>query len=277
MRRPSLWCLIAITVGAATPSEAADFVVVSARGVTEPAGLTAGRELEAGVVLRLEPWGRAAIRESGGCGLTHIVVGAAEHALTPTRDCSAVAQPAEVAGLVQQGAVFVTWLDETETEGAGELVQMLANEPCVFLARVSEEGGNARECPSGYALRGLRCSGEYCDDKDLLCCPYLGGAPDATAKQLGSQVISEEFPNIFKTKRFLNGLACNGDFCDNILPYQFKSSRLENSKQCEWSPWSSERPGQWIDCGDGQFASGIRCRIDYCGEVGLYCCGAAAE
>jgi hypothetical protein len=261
----------------APPIAASDFVVVGTTGVLEPENLAPGRELAKGTLLRFEPWGRAVLRETNGCGLTHVIAGASEHRLALVEDCSAVAQPVQVVALVQQGTAFAAPLAEDGAAQAGELVQMLVQEPCVFLTRLSEEGGNARHCPSGYALRGLRCSGEHCDNKDLLCCPYLEGAPDPSAKEVSTRVISEEFPNVFQTKKFLNGLACNGAFCDNIMPYAFKSPRLVNAGGCDWTPWSSERPGQWLDCAPGELIAGTRCRGGYCGEVGVYCCEARVE
>ena len=275
MKRLDKAILLLLAVGLATPLAAADFVVVAATGVLEPEGLEAGQELARGTVLRLEPWGRAMVRETGGCGLTQIVAGAPEHPLAPVEDCSSVATAMEVVALIQQGMAFAAPLEKTDQ--AASVVQMLAREPCVFLTRVSEEGGNARRCPSGYALRGLRCTGDHCDNKDLMCCPYLGGEADPSAKEMGSRLISEEFPNVLQSKQFLNGLACNGPYCDNILPYQFKSARLVNAKQCEWSPYSTELPDQWLDCGDGKLVSGIRCQSDYCGSVGVYCCAAQVK
>ncbi len=143
----------------------------------------------------------------------------------------------------------------------------LANEPCAFLPQV----------PSGFALRGLRCSGSHCDNKDVLCCPYLGEAPDPSAKEMNSRWISEEFPHTMQSKKFLDGLSCRGPFCDDILASPFKSSRLVNTRECEWGPWNSEQPGQWLDCALGRFVSGIRCREHFCGEISLYCCGAQVE
>jgi hypothetical protein len=271
MRKLDTTILVLLAVWVAQPLAASEFVVVATKGVLEPAGIEAGQELEKDTVLRLERWGRVLIRETAGCGLTHVIAGAPDHSLTPVNDCSAVAEPLEIVALIQQGAAFAAPLGKTEQTES--LVQMLAQEPCVFLTRVSEEGGNARHCPSGYALRGLRCNGDHCDNKDLLCCPYLEGESDPSAKEMASRLISEEFPNVLQSKRFLNGLACNGPYCDNILPYQFKSSRLANTRECEWSPWSTERPDEWLDCGAGRLISGIRCRADYCGNVGVYCCG----
>lgn len=267
--------LLLVGIGSTSALLASDFVVVAATGVLEPEGLEVEQALPAGTVLSLEPWGRVAVRETAGCGHMHVIAGASEHALQPADDCSTVAGAMEVVGLIQQGASFAAPL--AKGADADQLAAMLAAEPCVFLPRVSDEGANTRRCPSGYALRGLRCSGEHCDGKDLLCCPYLGGDADPDAKEIGSRLISEEFPNVVKSKQFLDGLACDGPFCDNIMPYQFKSPRLTQAKSCEWSAWSVDLPGQWLDCGDGKLMSGVRCRSDYCGNVAVYCCDAQAR
>ena len=277
MKRIDTAVLAFLAVLVAPPIAASDFVVVGATGVLEPAGLAPGSELEKETLLKLEPWGRAVLRETTGCGLTHVIAGASEHTLALAEDCTAVAQPAQVVAMVQQGLAFAAPLREEGSAEIGELVQMLVQEPCVFMKRVSEEMPNRRRCPSGYALRGLRCSGDFCDNKDLLCCPYLEGAPDPAAKEVTARVISEEFPNVYQSKRFLNGLACNGQYCDNIMPYAFKSPRLVNTRKCDWTPWSSELPGQWLDCPAGQLISGIRCQSGYCGEVSVFCCEARVE
>ena len=275
MRRLGKATLVLLALGAALPLSASDFLVLSVVGAVEPEGLEAGLELAKDTRVSLEPWGRVVVRETSGCGLTHVIAGAREHPLRLIEDCSSAANPAEVVAMIQQGAAFAAPLPAGgQTD---QLAQMLAQEPCVFMARVSEEGGNARHCPSGYALRALRCSGDWCDNKDLLCCPYLGGEPDPAAKEISSRVISEEFPSVLQSKHFLNGLACNGPYCDNILPYQFRSARLKNDKRCEWSPWSTEQPDAWLDCGAGRLMSGIRCQSDYCGSVGVHCCGAEVE
>ena len=275
MRRLGKATLVLLAACVALPLSASDFVVVAAVGAVDPEGLAAGQELANETRLSLEPWGRVVVREASGCGLTHVIAGAREHPLRLMQDCESVADPLEVVAMIQQGGAFAAPLppgDQTD-----QLAQMLAREPCVFMARVSEEGGNARHCPSGYALRALRCSGEHCDNKDLLCCPYLGGEPDPDTKEIASRLISEEFPSVLQSKHFLNGLACNGPYCDNIMPYQFRSARLKNTKSCEWSPWSTEQPDAWIDCGDGRLISGVRCQSDYCGNVGVFCCGAEVK
>ncbi len=256
------------------PITASEFVVVAATGVLEPEGLERGQELAANTRLELEPWGRALIRETTKCGLTHVVAGLGEYVLALAEDCAAAGEPMEVAGKVQRGEAFAGLLQQTGEGAADDLVSALVNEPCVFLRRVSEEMPNIRRCPSGHALRGVRCSGNFCDDKDLLCCPYLDGAPDPTAKEINSRWISEEFPNTMKSKLFLNGLACRGPFCDDLLPHQFKSSRLVNAKGCDWSAYYSEQSSAWLDCGLGKLIAGMRCQGEYCADVAIYCCQA---
>jgi hypothetical protein len=277
MKTLDMATLLLLAVCVAQPVVASQFVVVAATGVVEPEGLEGGQQLSENTRLELEPWGRALIRETTKCGLTHVVAGVGEYVLALSEDCSEVADPMEVAGRVQQGEVFAARLEQTGSGPADDLVSALANEPCVFPQRLSEEIPNRRLCPSGYALRGLRCTGEYCDNKDMLCCPYLEGAADPGAKETQSRQISEEWPNVMQSKTFLNGLTCWGSYCDNVLPHTFKSPRLVATKKCEWTAWDSERPGTWLDCQLGRFVAGIRCRGDFCADVGVRCCEARVE
>jgi hypothetical protein len=273
MAKSILFLLAALT----SPLAAAEFVVISAVGVVGPEGLEAGQELASGTQLTLERWGRALVRETSNCQMTHVIAGIGDYTLTLSEDCSAGDDAMTVAGRIQQGETFVAKLKQTDAGQADDLIQALSNEPCVFMDQVSEEGTGERECPSGYALRGLRCSGSYCDNKDMLCCPYLGGAADPTSKEMISRPISEEFPNSLQSKRFFNGLICTGPYCDNIQPLQFKSGRLVNTRDCRWTVWQTEREGQWLDCQLGRFAAGIRCQDEYCGDIALQCCTARVD
>ncbi len=277
MKRLDVATLVLLVICVAQPLAASEFVVVAATGVLEPEGLQARQELAADTRLGLEPWGRVLIRETTKCGLTHVVVGLGEYLLALAEDCSPTAEPMDVAQRLQLGEAFAERLEETGSGPADELISALVNEPCVFMRPVSEEGESVRRCPSGYALRGLRCSGKFCDDKGLLCCPYLAGAPDPTTKDMNSRWVSEELPNTMTSKKFLNGLTCRGPYCDDVFPHQFKSSHLVNTRECGWTPWFYEQSAPWLDCGLGNFMAGIRCQLDYCGDVGVYCCQARVE
>jgi len=278
MKTRNIATLVLLAAWLAQPIAAAEFVVVAVTGVLEPEGLQEGQELNENTTFSLEPWGRALIRETTECGMTHVVVGLSDYVLTLADDCSATDEPMNVAARVQRGESFAERLKETGSGPSDELVSALRNEPCVFMQQLSEEGENRRLCPSGHALRGVRCDGEYCDNKDLLCCPYLEGAADPSSKQINSKWISEEYPNnTVQSRKFLYGLTCKGYFCDEVLPHQFRSTRLVNSRECGWTGWASERPGGWLDCALGAFAAGMRCRGDYCADVGLYCCKAQVE
>lgn len=277
MRNLGVKSLVLLAVLTARPIMATDFVVVATTGAIAPSELQPGQQLSAKTRLELEPWGRVLIRETGKCGLTHFVVGVSEYVLTVSEDCAVTAEPKDVSDRLQRGEKFVERLKQTGAGPVDELVSALTNEPCVFLERFSEEGSNVRRCPSGYALRGMRCSGNYCDDKDLICCPYLGGEPDPTIKKMNSRWVSEEIPNSMTSKRFLNGMTCRGPYCDDVFPNQFKSSRLINTKECGWTPWFAEQSAPWLDCGLGAFMAGIRCMGDYCADVAIYCCKAQVE
>jgi len=261
----------------AVPSNAADFEVVSAIGVREPEGLMAGQELSQDTQIVLEFWGRALIREKAKCGLTHVVAGVRNYKLKLTKNCKSFADPVEVVQRLQRGETFAKLVKETGSGTADEIVQAITNEPCVFLPRLSEEGTGRRECPSGYALRGLRCSGLYCDDKDVLCCPYLQGMPDPTAADGKAEWISEEAPSLFQSELFFNAISCRGPYCDDVYPQPFTSSHLTNAGNCEWTAWSFEQPGHWLDCQLGRFIAGIRCQEDYCSDIKLYCCHAQVQ
>ncbi|MEM7354094.1 MAG: hypothetical protein AAF657_25045 [Acidobacteriota bacterium] len=278
MMRLATTVLLLAALGLTPAPATADLEVIAATGVVAPEGLQSGQTLSAGTRLELESWGRALVRETTGCGLTHIVVGLEEYSLAPTDNCAPSDEaPPEVAARIQRGEQFAVRVKETESSPFAQLVLALGLDPCVYLARVSEEPSNVRQCPSGHALRGLRCTGSWCDNKDLMCCPYLEGAADPSAEATQARQISEEFPNVMTSKKFLDGLTCWGPYCDNVKPSAFKSSRLTNTKKCDWSAWDSDRPSAWLVCDADQFIAGLRCRSDYCGDIGVYCCQAKTK
>lgn len=154
---------------------------------------------------------------------------------------------------------------------------------CRWTAHVSEEPPAERSCASGYALRGIRCEGRYCDNMELYCCPYVSGEDPAGARQWSDKWFSEETPgegaNADQTNAgFVTGIRCSGRYCDSLSLEFLTSPSLPNAGQCSFQPFFSEEgamSGENEDfCPEGHFVAGLACREDYCDEVSLYCCRA---
>jgi hypothetical protein len=139
---------------------------------------------------------------------------------------------------------------------------------------VSEETG-AAICASGFAMQGLTCYGEYCDNMVLTCCPYLPNS-DGNAYTEWSYWISEENPNNFySSSGFVNGIECNHDFCDNVRLSILHSPNLPNLGQCQQLPAVSEESWkQSQQCQNGWFVAGMTCMGEYCDDVSITCCRA---
>lgn len=140
--------------------------------------------------------------------------------------------------------------------------------------RFSEEGKGYQWCAYGYAMKGIQCTGRYCDNKRLLCASYMT-AEDQQAKYGWYGWLSEESSrnSYYSTSRFFSGLACSGKYCDNIAFELLSSPYLENLNQCRTRPYiSEEQRGE--SCQEGQFVAGIQCSGKYCDNVSLICCNA---
>jgi PKD repeat protein len=148
--------------------------------------------------------------------------------------------------------------------------------------RVSEEGTGRVDCPSGYVLKGIRCSGEYCDNKELFCCKYMEGV-DSEANNWTSPWISEESRSrsgyagnrFVRTDLFVVGISCKGEYCDDVRMRYVITPNVTNTGQgCHYlGEISEERPSE-ARCPDGYFVAGMRCRGSYCDNINLYCCQA---
>lgn len=145
--------------------------------------------------------------------------------------------------------------------------------PCFWTGHVSEET-EPMYCPSGYALRGVRCKGSYCDNKDLYCCPYMPRV-DPDAHFNWSLWISEESPNnsYYTKSGFLAGFECKHDYCNNVRMIVLTTPNLRNFGQCSYRPYISEEEGRnQMICEVGSFVAGMRCSGDYCDNISLMCC-----
>lgn len=147
-----------------------------------------------------------------------------------------------------------------------------AQSGCGFGPRFSEEQRPA-SCPRGQAVKGIECSGRYCDNKRLYCCDYTnGGRVDKYARFKLSDWFSEEKNGrAINRDGFVSGLACKGRYCDNLRITFVESRSLTNRGQCERTDWFSEEEG-FRECPRGKFAAGIYCAGRYCDDIKLYCC-----
>jgi hypothetical protein len=138
----------------------------------------------------------------------------------------------------------------------------------IDLRSVSEEDPPA-VCPRGYVVKGIRCSGGYCDNKTLRCQRYRAVSP----RYEWSDWFSEEAPaQQTNSGGFVSGLACSGAYCDNLrLQFVFDESGLRNSGFCRFTPSFSEEQG-YRECPAGHYLSGVKCDGSYCDNIALYCC-----
>lgn len=144
---------------------------------------------------------------------------------------------------------------------------------CYSTPWFSEEREASAFCQPGYAVRGIICSGGYCDNKRLTCCAYTNGY-DPSARYWWSQWFSEEAPSqVISGIGFVSGVGCRGGWCDNLRLNFFSSNLIRNNGQCHFSRMFSEEPPASANCGGGEFVSGVRCTGPYCDNLELWCCG----
>jgi len=275
----SVLAVLSIT-GVADNAAAADFGVVIAKGVQEPPGLRRGDQLNNGARVQLAAGGLLILRETAGCRQHHVYANEVSVTLRSSAltGCGAARDIEEVKPQIRAGRRLserVVLRFSGKADGYNPLSGL--DDPCLVLPPMSEENGrNARRCASGYLLSGVECSGAYCDDKRLRCCPYLDGNVDSTARNYHSRWISEESGgdrhNHFVTSDFINGLSCSGRYCDNLFPHAVRSPRIRNTGACSWTPWISEEHPARGDCASGSFVAGMQCSGSYCDNLALQCC-----
>ncbi|HPE58915.1 MAG TPA: hypothetical protein PLB10_01150 [Thiolinea sp.] len=148
----------------------------------------------------------------------------------------------------------------------------------------SEEGQASQTCANGSALRGIQCSGRYCDNLSLYCGDRIGN----TRNSWWARYISEENRNgrdtvngvvvrvndnmqRCSTNGYITGMRCNGDYCDNIslLCTQFSNRSPGN---CSWSPWISEENGGRLVFAQNRHAVAMECRGGYCDNKRFLIC-----
>ena len=128
-------------------------------------------------------------------------------------------------------------------------------------------------CPRGYVVKGIRCSGSYCDNKTLRCAYYGPSAPryewspwfseEGTAEQTASGA-------------FVAGIACDGGWCDNLRLRFVRDETLGDAGMCLWTRPFSEEQG-YRECPADMYVAGVRCSGRYCDNLALRCCRPGAR
>ncbi len=146
---------------------------------------------------------------------------------------------------------------------------------CFTSNRFSEEGDHTADCGSGYAIEGIRCRGDYCDDLQLTCCPYLA-PPDSGSSIFEGRRFSEEGAGQDTTTAgFARQLSCSGRYCDDLKFTYFRSPKLGNTGNCHFTATFSEEGSGQAHCPKGEFVAGAKCTGRFCDNISLYCCSAA--
>ncbi|MGJ4745632.1 RICIN domain-containing protein [Leptospira sp. SA-E8] len=134
------------------------------------------------------------------------------------------------------------------------------------------DGANPIEAGPTFLTRGLRCSGRYCDDVNLL-------ASESGYTQTNSwwtDWFSEEGTNyrVCDNNAFVTGIKCSGSYCDNV---SLKCSQINNNgvrNNCYWTSGISEEDGGKFVAPESMYIAGASCNGRYCDSMSLYLCQA---
>jgi len=162
---------------------------------------------------------------------------------------------------------------------------------CVFLKSISEETAPAR-CPAHYAMSGARCEGPYCDNIVLTCCRYMadhyvppGESAERPTPGYNASPGQNDWTAWFSEENgggttqtshqsgLISGLACRGDYCDDIRMLAF-SPAARAGATCVWLDPVSEEGNRSAQCPAGRFVKDIKCTGAYCDNISLQCCDA---
>lgn len=171
---------------------------------------------------------------------------------------------------------------------------------------VSEEnGGPPTYCQTwDQGAVGFGCRGGFCDDVSLLCETFPYGITLDSNTHNWTSFFSEESDgtathvfdsggwystfeqnakvcNAGSTGGVVQGIRCNGAWCDNIslecsVPVRWVNGVRDPATMtnCSWSGWYSEEQGS-IDFGWNRYITGVRCSGAYCDNKQYYVCSLA--
>jgi len=145
--------------------------------------------------------------------------------------------------------------------------------PIVWRGWFSEDSSpNYDYCPSGYALVGWRCSGDFCDNQSLRC----GKAPFSISTPKRAPGWYSEESGTFKAGagEIVVGAQCSGDYCDSLNFYVAKTGMpFVHGHNCTHTGRVSDENGtnglQFIS---GYYAVEVTCLDDYCDSKTFLIC-----
>jgi len=136
-------------------------------------------------------------------------------------------------------------------------------EDCYATDRFSEENGGVGICAPDYVVTGILCSGDFCDDKQLMCCKIPGLTLEGPL--IDTPYFSEHQPNYYMSDAHaVVGMQCRGSNCDDISLIL----RSAVGTGGEWTETFSDPVNG--ECGSG-YVAGVACYGSWCDDLSLYC------
>jgi len=144
---------------------------------------------------------------------------------------------------------------------------------CFWSDWFSEEGSGQMHCSNSWAVRGVKCTGNYCDNMYLYCCPYSDTA-DGSPRTTGSWFSEEGGGSSYSDTGVVTGGYCSGNNCDNMRIEFVTTPKLQRYGACFDANSISEENPNGYTCPDGYWVTGWSCRGSNCDNVALRCCPA---
>lgn len=145
--------------------------------------------------------------------------------------------------------------------------------PACYTIKTSDEYGSV-SCQNGFAVRGMKCEGRYCDNMTLTCCPYISGSDPALGTMWSGWFSEENPPNnkVYSSTGFVCGLRSTGEYSDNLSLQLMVSSNLKHVGACQTLEMFSDEQAQGSKCADNAFVAGVECWGSHCDNLRLTCC-----
>lgn len=136
------------------------------------------------------------------------------------------------------------------------------------------DGAASIEMGDAFLTHGVRCSGRYCDDVDLLAAE----SGHRATRSWWTDSFSEEGTNyrVCDGEGFVTGVRCSGSYCDNL---SLRCSEIDGGRtrsNCFWTSGLSEEGGGRYVAPESTYVAGMSCNGRYCDDLALYVCQADA-